>query len=135
MTIEANKAIVRRFIDEVFVAGRPDAVDELVAPDFVPHTWPYTGDGRADLKAAMARVAGGLADAAFTTEDVIAEDDRVAVRLTAEATQAGPFMGLPASGKRYRIGEIHVFRLRDGMIVEHWHQFDQLGMLRQLGAM
>ena len=50
-------------------------------------------------------------------------------------TQTGEFMGLPPSGKRYAIPEIHILRVRDGRIVEHWHQFDQLGMMRQLGAM
>jgi hypothetical protein len=44
-------------------------------------------------------------------------------------------MGMPPSGKRYEIGEIHVFRLRDGKVVEHWHQMDQMGMMKQLGAM
>ncbi|MGH2381653.1 MAG: ester cyclase [Candidatus Limnocylindria bacterium] len=134
MSTETNKALVRRFIEEVFVEGRTEAVDALVADDFVPHTWPYTGDGRKDLKDAMARVANGLSDAAFTIEDTIAEDDRVAVRVTVSATQVGEFMGMPPSGKSYSIGEIHIFRLRDGKIVEHWHQLDQVGMMRQLGA-
>lgn len=135
MGVDANKAVVRRFIERVFQDGDVAAVDELVAEDFVPHTWPSTGDGRGDLKRAMERVSKGLADAVFTIDDTIAEGDRVAVRLTASATQTGEFMGLPASGKRYTIAEIHVFRVRDGAIVEHWHQFDQLGLLRQLGAM
>jgi steroid delta-isomerase-like uncharacterized protein len=134
MTLDENKAVVRRFIDEIFVKGRTEMVDELVADDFVPHTWPSTGDGRADLKRAIERVAKGLADARFVVEDLIAEGDRVAVRLTAEATQVGTFMGLPPSGKTYRIGEIHIFRIRAGQVTEHWHQFDQLAMLRQLGV-
>jgi steroid delta-isomerase-like uncharacterized protein len=134
-TLEANKALVRRFVEEIFVRGNANAVDELVAQDFVPHTWPSTGDGRSDLKRAIERVGAGLADAAFEIEDLIAEGDRVAVRLTASATQVGPFMGIEPSGRSYSIGEIHIFRIRDGQVVEHWHQFDGLGMLRQLGAM
>ena len=133
MTLDENKALVRRFIREVFGQGSLDAVDELLADDFVPHTWPGTND-REGLKRTMERVAQGLADATFTIEDMIAEDDRVVVRVTASATQTGEFMGMPPSGKRYTIEEIHVFRVRDGRIVEHWHQFDQLGMMRQLGA-
>jgi steroid delta-isomerase-like uncharacterized protein len=135
MSIEENKAVVRRFVREVFVEGRPEAVDELVAEDFVSHTWPSTGDGRGDLKRAIERLAGALADVEFTVDDLIAEEDRVAARLTASATQVGPFLGLPASGRSYTIGEIHVFRVRDGRVVEHWHQHDQLGLLRQLGAL
>jgi len=133
--LDRNKAVVRRFVDEIFAAGRKDAVDELVADDFVGHSWPSNGDAKAALKAAIDRVGAGLSDSAFEIEDLIAEGDRVAARLTASATQTGEFMHMPPSGKRYTIEEIHVFRVRDGMVVEHWHQFDQLGMMRQLGAM
>ena len=131
MTIEDNKALVRRFISEIFEQSRVEAVDELCADDFIGHTW-----GNADkegLKQAMARVAKGLADARFTIEDMIGEDDQVAVRLTASARQVGEFMGMPASGKAYEIGEIHIFRIRDGKVAEHWHQFDSAGMMKQLG--
>jgi steroid delta-isomerase-like uncharacterized protein len=135
MDLEANKAVVRRFVEEVFQGGDVAAIDRLVAEDFVPHTWPSTGDGRGDLRRAMERVSRALTDADFTIDDLIAERDLVVARLTASATQTGELMGVPASGKRYTIDEIHIFRLRDGRIVEHWHQFDQLGMMRQLGAM
>jgi steroid delta-isomerase-like uncharacterized protein len=134
-SIDANKELVRRFVREIFVDGNADAIDELVAEDFVPHTWPSTGDGRGDLKRAIERVSKGLSDAAFTIEDMIAEGDRVAVRLTAGARQTGEFMGMPPSGKSYRIGEIHIFRIRDGKVSEHWHQFDSMGMMTQLGAL
>lgn len=134
MGIEDNKALVRRFVAEVFEQGDVSAVDQLVAADFVPHTWPSTGDGRGDLRRAMERVSKGLTGAAFTIDDLIAEGDRVVARLTASATQTGEFMGMPPSGKRYTIAEIHIFRVRGGQIVEHWHQFDQLGLMRQLGA-
>jgi len=132
MTIEANKALIRRFVEEIFVDGRAAAVDELLADDFVGHTWPSTGDGKADLKRAIERTRQALADVTFTIEDLIAEDDRVAVRLTASARQVGEFMGRPASGRTYTIGEIHIFRIRDGKVTEHWHQFDAAGMMRQL---
>jgi steroid delta-isomerase-like uncharacterized protein len=135
-TPTANEATVRRFIDEIFVRGRKSTVDELVADDFVAHTWPSpTGDPKADLKAAIDRVAVGLSDAEFTIDDLIDDGDQVAVRLTTGATQTGEFMGMPPSNKRYRIEEIHWFRLRDGKVVEHWHQFDQMGLMQQLGAM
>ena len=134
MTIEANKALVRRFVNEIFLDGRSSAVDELLADDFVGHTWPSTGDGKADLKRAIERTHRALADVTFIIEDLIAEGDRVAVQLTAGARQVGEFMGRPASGRTYTIGEIHIFRIRDGKVTEHWHQFDALGMMRQLQA-
>ena len=135
MSTDQNKSIVRRFIDEIFVQGRRETVDELLADDFVAHTWPSTGHPKDDLKSAIDRTSKGLANPVFTIEDMIAEGDRVAVRLTAAATQVGEMMGMPASGKRYEIGEIHIFRVDDGKVVEHWHQFDQMGMMKQLGAM
>lgn len=134
MTIEENKALVRRFVEEIFEQGRQDTVDELLADDFVPHTWPSTGDPKGDLKRAIDRVSTGLADAKMTIEDMIAEDDRVAVRLTSSARQVGEFMGMPPSGRSYTIGEIHIFRISDGRVAEHWHQLDLTGMMRQLGA-
>jgi steroid delta-isomerase-like uncharacterized protein len=134
-SIERNKAVVRRFIDEIFLQGLPEAVDELVAEDFVPHTWGRMANGREGLKQAIERVSSGLADVTMTVEDMIAEEDRVAVRLTSNARQVGEFMGLPPSGREYTIGEIHIFRIRGGQVVEHWHEADFLGMMRQLGAL
>jgi steroid delta-isomerase-like uncharacterized protein len=135
MSTQTNEALVRRFIDEIFLGQRLDAVNELVTDDFTAHTWGPMPMGRDGLKAAITRVSAGLSGAAMTIDDLIAEDDRVVVRLTSSATQTGPFMGIPPTGKRYEIGEIHIFRVRDGRVAEHWHQADFLGMLRQLGAM
>lgn len=134
MSTDANKAIVRRFVQEIFEEGRADAVDELVATDFTSQTFGITADGQATLKAAMTRVHAGLTDVAFTIDDIVAEDDRVAVRLTARATATGDFMGMPAAGRSYEIGEAHFFRVRGGTVVEHWHQYDAAGMMKQLGS-
>lgn len=133
-TTDANKALVRRFVDEIFEAGRLESIDELVAPDFVSHTFGIADDGAAKLKAAAERVHASLTGVRFEIEDMVAEDDRVAVRLTASGTATGDFMGMPAAGKRYRIGEMHFFRLADGKVVEHWHQYDAAGQMKQLGA-
>ncbi|HEY7589648.1 MAG TPA: ester cyclase [Candidatus Limnocylindrales bacterium] len=135
MGAEDARALVRRFIEEVFGRGNVAAIDELVAPDFVSHTFGFTEDGPAKLKAATERVHATLSDVRFTVEDVVVEGDRVAVRLTASATPTGEFMGVPAAGKRYTIGEMHFFRVREGRVAEHWHQHDALGLMRQLGAL
>jgi steroid delta-isomerase-like uncharacterized protein len=133
--VDANKQVVHRFVQEVLAQGSKSAVDELVAKDFRSHSWPSTGDGRADLKAAIDRIAKGLADSKFVIEDTIAEGDRVAVRVTSSATQVGEFMRIPPSGKRYEISEIHIFRLGDGQLAEHWDVIDTLGVMQQLGAL
>jgi predicted ester cyclase len=73
-----------------------------------------------------------LPDLRIAVEDVIAEDDKVAVRLTSSARHTGTFMGMPPTGKRYTISEIHIFRIRNGQVAEHWHEFDKLSLMQQL---
>jgi steroid delta-isomerase-like uncharacterized protein len=90
--------------------------------------------GPEPLKQATRRVHAGLSDVSMKIEDMIAEADKVAVRLTAHGTHTGEFMGMPASGKSYTISETHIFHLRDGKIAEHWRDGDMLAMMRQLGA-
>ena len=132
--LDAEKALVRRLIDEIFVAGSPSSVDELIAPDAVFHTYPFGDDPRAGMRAAIERLSTALSDVVFTMHELIAEGDLVCARLTTSATQTGPFMGLPASGRHYEIEELHLFRVRNGQVVEHWHHFDQMGLMRQLGV-
>ena len=135
MTLERNKEVAREFIERVFVAADPSAVDELAADDFTPHSWGQMPPGRDSLKAAQQRVTQGLSDVSMAVEDVIAEGDRVAVRLTAHGRHEGEFMGMPGSGREYTISEIHVFRIVDGRVAEHWRDADMLGMMQQLGAL
>jgi steroid delta-isomerase-like uncharacterized protein len=135
MTLERNKEIARQFIQRVFVEADPSAVDELAAPDFAPHSWGRMPPGRESLKAAQGRVTQGLSDVSMAVEDVIAEGDRVAVRLTAHGRHEGEFMGMPGSDREYTISEIHIFRIVDGQVAEHWRDADMLGMMRQLGAL
>ena len=132
MSTEANKALVKRFVDDVFAGGELAAVDALVTPDFVSHGLPGTGPDV--MKGAIQRTGAGLSNVRFEINDVIAEGDRVAVRLTSSATQSGELMGMAPSGKSYSIEEIHIFRVAEGRIAEHWHQMDAMGMMKQLGA-
>jgi steroid delta-isomerase-like uncharacterized protein len=135
MGTDENKALIRRFVDEVLAAGRVEAIDELVAPDFVSHTWAMTDDGRERLRAATPQIHSSLSDVDFAIDDLVAEGDRVVAVLTSSATPTGEFMGVPASGRRYTIGEMHRFRVGAGRIVEHRHQHDALGLMKQLGAL
>jgi predicted ester cyclase len=131
--ITAMKSVVRRFVEEIFAQGQIDAIDELVAPEFVSHT--FGTNGSEELKAATARVHGSLTDIEFTIDDLVAEKDLVTVRLTSSATPLGEFMGVQAAGRRYTVLEMHIFRLAEGEIVEHWHAHDALGIMRQVGAL
>ena len=133
--LSAMKALARRFVEEIFVAGNTAAIDELVAPEFTSSTFGITENGPELLRAATERVHGSLKDVEFTIDDEVAEGDRVAIRLTSSATPTGNFMGVVgAAGKRYTIGEMHWFRIEEGQVVEHWHQHDALGLQRQIGA-
>ena len=131
---DANRETVRRFVDAVLARGDLAAIDELVAPDFISHTWGITENGPANLRAATERIHGSLKNVEFTIDDEVADGNAVVLRLTSSATPTGEFMGVPATGRSYTIGEIHWFRLADGRIAEHWHQHDALGLMKQLGA-
>lgn len=135
MSAEESKSIVRRVIQEVFVRRSDAAVDQLVSPAFTPHSWPNVQPGIASLKEAMKRVSAGLADTTMTVEDMIAEGDKVAVRLTARGRHAGEFMGMPPSDRSYEISETHIFRVENGKVIEHWRDADMLGMMQQIGAL
>jgi predicted ester cyclase len=131
-TLEQNKEVARQLIDRIFVHQEDAAIDELIAEDFVPHTFGPMPPGREGLREGMKRAGAGLSDPKFEIQDMIAEGDRVAVRVTTSARQTGPFMGLDATGNHYSIDEIHIFRIRDGLLVEHWHQFDKMSLMQQL---
>ena len=77
MGTEQNKVLVRRFIDEVFVKGNPEAADKLVTQDFTPHSWGKMPPGVEPLKQAIRHVHAGLASVSFKIEDIIAEEDKV----------------------------------------------------------
>ena len=130
--LERNKAVTRAIIDRIFVHQEEDAIDELVSPEFVAHTFGPKPQDREGLREGMRRAGAGVSDAEFEIHDLIAEGDRVAARLTTRATHTGTFMGIPATGRRYSIDEIHVFRIRDGRLLEHWHTFDTATLMRQL---
>lgn len=130
--LEWNKGLVRQIIDRIFVHQDEGAIDELISEDFVPHTFGPMPPGREGLREGMRRAGAGVSDPEFEIHDMIAEGDRVAARLTTTARHTGTFMGIEPTGNRYSIDEIHVFRLRDGQLVEHWHEFDKGALLAQL---
>lgn len=135
MSVEENKAVIRRFVDQVFEKHQLGAVDELVAPDFMPHSWPGVKPGVASFKQAIEKVSATFrSDVSMKIEDMIAEGEKVAVRLTLHAVHHGDFLGIPAAGKEHTISETHIFYVKHGKVTEHWRDADLLGMMRQLGA-
>jgi steroid delta-isomerase-like uncharacterized protein len=136
VSAEDNKALVRRFVDEVQSKGSTDLIDEICSPEFVNHSAPpgLPAD-REGIKILTTMFKGALPDSYFSVEDMIAEGDKVVTRKTFHGTHEGEFMGIPPSGRPVNVSLIDVVRISDGRVVEHWSVGDNLGMMQQLGAM
>ena len=135
MSIEANKALVRRYYEEVLNGRRVHLLDELAAPDYVENDpLPGQGNGREGIKQRVAMLLDALAPT-FTVADVVAENDRVVVRWINSGTHVAPFLGIPATGRSFRMAGIDIHRVADGQLAEHWHVVDQFAMLQQLGLL
>jgi steroid delta-isomerase-like uncharacterized protein len=136
ITVEENKAVVQRFnelVGEVFRTGNVDALDEVFAPELVYHL-PGAPPDLQSFKRFLAMFRLACPDMRYTVEDMIAEGDKVVDRLTWQATHQGPFMGIPPTGNRLTVTEIHINRIAEGRIVERWAEVDRLGMMQQLGV-
>jgi steroid delta-isomerase-like uncharacterized protein len=134
MGIETNKEIVRRY-QQACNANDLDALDGLVAKDVVSHNAaPGLPAGLEGGKIAHRATLAAFPDLHYDTEDLFAEGDRVVQRFTLRCTHQGVFMGLPPTGKEITLGGISIFRLKDGMIVEHWAVQDGLALMVQLGV-
>ena len=129
MSLEDNKAIARRYQEEVWGKGNLDLIDELVAPDFVDHGLPATMDlGFAGARQAVQGALDAFPDGQWTVEDLIAEGDKVVVRWKMQATHEHPFRGIAPGGKPVTINGITILRLVDGKIVERWVNWDSLAL-------
>ncbi len=135
MSAEENKALVRRFVDEVQSAGNIDAVDELCSPEFVNHSAPPGVPSNCEgVKQLTAMFRRAFPDSYFTVEEMIAEGDKVVTRKTFHGTHEGEFMGIPPSGRSVSMGLIDIVRVSEGRVVEHWSMGDNLGLMQQLGV-
>jgi steroid delta-isomerase-like uncharacterized protein len=135
MSIDANKAIVRRYYDEVLNGRRPDLLDELAATDHIEHDpLPGQGEGLEGFKRRVGTLVDALASV-FDVEDLIAEGDRVVVRWTNTGTHVGEFFGAPPTGRAFRMAGIDIHRISDGKLAEHWHVVDQFALMLQLGLL
>jgi steroid delta-isomerase-like uncharacterized protein len=131
---EENKALVRRYV-EAFNQGDPDALDELLVPDYVDHNiFPDQEPGLEGYKQAVAGFFSAFPDASITVEDMIAEADKVVTRYTFRGTHQGELMGIAPTGTEVTATGIGVHRVAEDMLVEEWGTRDDLGMLQQLGA-
>jgi steroid delta-isomerase-like uncharacterized protein len=132
---EANKALVSRYVEEVWHQGNLDAADEMVAPDFVGHFPEGEAIGIEGAKEHVIAFLTPFPDIHFTIEDMIAEGDKVAARLTFDATHTGELMGIPPTGVQTTVTGIFILQIGDGKLVEVWSIIDMLGVMQQLGVM
>lgn len=132
---EENKAIVQRFFEEVWNEGNPSAIDELVAANYEDHSLPPgMPSGAEGLKQTIAMYQSAFPDTRMTVEDQFAEGDRVVARWTGRGTHTGELMGIPPTGKQVTVTGIDIYRVVGGKVVEHWGEFDQMGMMQQIGV-
>jgi steroid delta-isomerase-like uncharacterized protein len=133
---EANKAVQRRALEEIYNQGNLDVIDELFNPDFVYH---FAGipdyQGIEGVKQVATMYHTAFPDLHFTIEEQIAEADKLALRWTATGTHNGEFMGLPPTGNHMMVTGISFARFANDKFAEEWTVYDTLGMMEQLGVM
>ncbi len=135
MSAEENKALVRRFLEEVINQRNVSAVDALTAADIMDHALaPGLPPGREGVKQNFSLFLAAFPDLRIDLADVIGEENQVAVRMTLHGTHNGVFFGIAPTSKRVAVTGIHIYRIADGTIVEHWANNDDLGLLQQLGV-
>jgi steroid delta-isomerase-like uncharacterized protein len=134
MSTEQNKAVVHRFIEEVINKGNLAVIDELLAPTYIYHAPSMEVSGPDGMKQLFTMLRTAFPDWYETTEDLIAEDDKVVFHVTGHGTHTGEFMGIPPTGKQVTMTGIDIVRIEGGKLVEHWANFDQLGLMQQLGV-
>ncbi len=132
---EENKALARRYVEEVINKGNLAVIDELAAADFVEHSpFPGQAPGIEGEEQLIGMMRAAFPDLHSTIEDLIAEGDKVVLRATTRGTHKGEFMGIPPTGKQVTVTEIHIIRFVGGKGVEHWGEVDMMGMMQQLGV-
>ena len=133
MSIESNKAIARK-LTELLDLGDENKLKDILSPDFISHFagLPEPLDREQYIMVNHAAKTA-FADLNRTVEDVIAESDKVTVRITARGTHTGVFQGVVGTGKLTKISGIAIRRIAEGKITEEWVVNDQLGLLQQLG--
>lgn len=129
----SSKDVVLR-VYELINAGALEQAAEVIHPEYVNHEHEDRPGGIQGFQDGMKRLRSSFSDLRLEALDLIAEDDRVAARTQFKATHDGPFNGIPPSGKPVSIQQVHLFRLQDGLIAEHWACREEIKLMRQIGA-
>jgi steroid delta-isomerase-like uncharacterized protein len=136
--LEANKALTRRWFEEVWNKGRADAIGEMLAEDAVVHGLSDDAAkplrGPSDFLPFHARFREAFPNIEVVIDDLIAEDDKVAVRFSVRGEHQGDSLGFKATGRTAESDGIAIVRIKDDLIVEAWNNVDFMKMYKQLGA-
>jgi steroid delta-isomerase-like uncharacterized protein len=130
--LDANKALVRLYIDTVFNQRQLDAADRFVSADFVEHN-PHLAQGLAGKKRFVAAVLAGFSDYHADIQEILADGDKVVVRTLWTGTQDGAFLGHPATGNKVQFATADFYRIESGKLAEHWDVVDSLPRAVALG--
>lgn len=134
---DPKTTVICRYFEELFNQGRLELVTELLHPGYVNHS-PGSPDlprGRDGVAIVVRALREGMPDLHYTIEDMVVGADAVAVRATMTGTHTGSFFGMAPTGKSVRVSQMTIEHFRDGQIISHHRQTDDLSMLRQLGAL
>src|SRR5947209_6418363 len=133
MPAEENKAVVRDFIEGLTASGWRFA-EEHLAPDYIEHGLPPGyGNEIEGWRRLCEDWFRAIPDYCIAIDDLLAEGDRVAARITLMGTHSGDWVGQAPTGRQFRVGAIRIHRLAGGKIAEMWSVTDQLGMQQQMG--
>jgi predicted ester cyclase len=133
-TREANHALMRRFIEEVWNKGNTALAEEIFHPEATSPSAPALPPGAAGVNFIVNTFRNAFPDYHMEITHLVAEDDRVAARFVQSGTHKGDLMGIPPTGKKATWTEIGILRIADGKVVESWYDVDMLGMMGQLGV-
>ena len=131
---QENKTIVRRYYEEAWNQRKLAVVDELLATDYVSHHPGGELHGSNKMKEHHIEFRAGFPDVHDTIEDLIAEGDRVVIRITRTCTNTGEWMGIAPTGKRVSTSQMFIHRIAGGKMVETWGFFDRQEVREQLSA-
>jgi len=132
-----NSAIIRRWFEEVWNKGRLSAIDEMAAANVIGHGQAQHGVdiGLKEFRPFVQRLRGAFPDIRIAIHATIEQGDNVVARWTASMTHTGEFLGIAATGRKVVVTGTTIVRILDGKIVEGWDNWDQLGLLVQIGAL
>ena len=133
LELQKNKESMKRIFEEAWSKGNLEVLDEVVAPSFKQNQYdrPSTREG---FKAIIQEVRTAFPDLKVTLEDSVAADDKVWMLVTCRGTHLGQFKGIPPTGRRFEISEVHIGRFENGKAVEHWGVSDMARLMEHLGV-